>query len=73
MTNTEQLIEWLRTQPTGKTLFIATSQYAMNTVRDGFYFDFWSTAPCVRGLIKKGILKGESGFRYYEVIKIKDA
>lgn len=65
--NTEELLDFLRNKEVGDKFDIATSQYA-STEQTGYAtFDFWSTAQAVRGLIKKGILKGECGWRYYAV------
>ena len=65
--NTENLLDFLRGKKIGDKFDIATSQYA-STFQTGYAtFDYWSTAQAVRGLIKRGILKGECGWRYYEV------
>lgn len=54
--------------PKGTTLQIQTSEYAYNTTPPGFHFDEAASAPAVRALIQKGILKGNSMWRYYEVV-----
>lgn len=72
MSNVNDLKTFLEGQPVNKKLYIATSQYATNTVAEGFTFDFHSTAQAVKSLIKQGIIKGECGWRYYEVKKIKN-
>lgn len=51
----------------GDKLNIQTSEYAYNTTAPGFRFDEAASAPAVRALIKKGILSGECGWRYYAV------
>ena len=52
----------------GDVLNIQTSEYAYNTVSDkSFRFDEAASAPAVRALINKGLLKGECKWRYYEV------
>ena len=51
----------------GDKLDIQTSEYAYDTTEAGFKFDEAASAPAVRALIKKGILKGECLWRYYEV------
>lgn len=65
--NTENLLDFLRGKMIGEKFDIATSQYASCFQTGYATFDFWSTAQAVRGLIKRGILKGECGWRYYEV------
>ena len=67
MNNVKDLETFIATKPPGTKLDIATSQYATNTVAEGYAFDFHSTAQAVRGLIKRGLLKGQSRWRYYEV------
>lgn len=65
--NTEELLDFLSDKKRGEKFDIATSQYAC-TFQTGYAtFDFWSTAQAVRGLIKKGIIKGECKWRYYEI------
>lgn len=70
MSNKQGLIDFIKTQPCGKTLYIATSQYADNTTAEDFYFDYYSTAPAVRSLINSGLIEGESQWRCYEVKRI---
>lgn len=67
----ENLKQFIRGCKVGDKLEIATSQYASNTTDAGHRFDFHSSAPAVRSLIKKGFLKGECGWRYYDVTVIK--
>lgn len=67
MSNKQDLIDYISNQPVGKTLYIATSQYADTTTAADFHFDFHSTAQAVRGAIATGLIEGESFFRYYEV------
>jgi hypothetical protein len=71
MNNVENLKDYIRRQPIGTKLAIATSQYATNTTAPGFTFDFHSTASAVRSLINAGYLRGECGWRYYDVEVIK--
>jgi len=63
----DELREWVEQQPVGKMLYIATSQYADNTIGCQFRFDFWSNASAVRALIKSGELEGFCGWRHYQV------
>lgn len=67
--NASELESFIEDQPVGKTLVIATSQYADREV-PASTFDYWSTAPAVRSLIKRGILEGESQWRCYVVRRI---
>ena len=67
MSNVNELKEFIKTRRCGQRLQIATSGYAYNTTKDGFRFDFISTAPAVRSLIKQGWLKGDCRWRYYDV------
>lgn len=67
MSNVQELKDFIKTKPIGAVLEIATSQYASNTTPPGHSFDYHSTAPAVRSLIKSGLLKGWCGWRYYEV------
>ena len=69
--NVQDLIRFIRTREVGDKLDIATSQYANNTTRPGFSFDFHSTAPAVRSLIKRGYLTGDCGWRCYRVEVVK--
>lgn len=57
-------LHFVNSQPIGAVLEIATSQYAGN---HGAVFDYRSTAPAVRSMIKRGFLEGESCFRFYRV------
>jgi hypothetical protein len=57
-------LDFVNSQPIGAVLEIATSQYAGN---HGAVFDYRSTAPAVRSMIKQGFLEGESCFRFYRV------
>jgi len=65
--NTENLLDFLRGKKVGEKFDIATSQYASCFQTGYATFDYWSTAQAVRGLVKRGIIKGECGWRYYEV------
>ncbi len=65
--NTEELLDFLEGKRKGEKLDISTSDYSCNYQTGYATFDFHSTAQCVRGLIKRGILKGECRWRYYEV------
>jgi len=65
--NTEELLEFLKDKKSGEKFDISTSDYSCNYQTGYATFDFHSTAPCVRGLIKRGILKGSCGWRYYAV------
>ena len=65
------LLQDISRYPVGTKITIATSQYAENTTAPGFHFDLWSSAPAVRGLITRGFLKGQCGWRYYDVEIIK--
>ena len=67
MSNAQELADFIARQEPGTKLKIATSQYAYNTTPKGFYFDFHSTAQAVRGAIKKGLITGSCGWRYYDV------
>ena len=71
MSNVSDLLDFISKQPIGTKLDIATSQYATNTTAPGFHFDYWSTAPAVRSLIKQGYLEGDCGWRYYGVTVVK--
>ncbi len=62
-----ELEEAISHYPRGKMLDIQTSEYAYNTTAPGFRFDEAASAPAVRALIKKGLLKGECKWRYYAV------
>lgn len=64
---TEELLDFLSDKRKGDVFEIATSQYADNTTPPGHKFDHYSTAQAVRGLIKRGIIKGECRWRYFEV------
>ena len=66
--NSKELEEALKDYPRGTKLQIQTSEYAYNTISDpSFRFDLAASAPAVRALIKKGIISGWCGWRYYEV------
>jgi len=69
MSNVSDLRSFIEGQPVGVVLEIATSQYADNTTPPGHRFDYYSTAPAVRSLIKAGLIEGESRWRYYEVTR----
>lgn len=69
--NVHDLETFIRSRKIGERLSIATSQYANNTTPPSFRFDFWSTAPAVRSLIKRGILEGRNGWRCYDVTVVK--
>jgi hypothetical protein len=66
-TNVQDLKDFIATRKVGDRLEIATSEYASNTTPAGHSFDFHSTAPAVRSLIKAGYLEGANGWRYYDV------
>ena len=71
MSNVQDLMDFIGKKPIGTELDIATSKYADNTNAPGHVFDFWSTAPAVRSLIKAGYLIGECGWRYYRVTVLR--
>jgi hypothetical protein len=64
--NVSNLLDYALAHPIGTKFTIATSQYAYNTVAPGFRFDTHSTAPAVRSLVKRGFIKAEYGWRYYD-------
>ena len=65
--NTIDLLNFILQHDKGTTLDISTSDYSDNYQTGYAKFDFHSTAPCVRGLIKRGIISGTCRWRYYEV------
>lgn len=67
MSNVQDLTDFIKRQPIGAVLEIATSEYASNTTAPGHRFDYHSTAPAVRSLINSGLIEGWCGWRYYEV------
>jgi hypothetical protein len=69
--NVLDLEDFVRTLKIGQKANVATSQYAMNTVADGFTFDHWSTPQAVRSLQKRGIITATYGWRYYWIIRLK--
>lgn len=64
--NVQNLLKYVLAHPVGHKFTIATSQYANNTTAPGFTFDQHSTAPAVRSLVKRGFIKAELGWRYYD-------
>lgn len=67
MSNVIELKRFLADKAPGTKLELATSQYASNTTAPGHKFDFHTTAQAVRSLIDQGWLKGQCGWRYYDV------
>ncbi len=67
MSNVQRLRDFIAGKRTGAKLDIATSQYADNTTAPGYTFDFYSTAPAVRSLVKSGLIEADYRWRYYEV------
>jgi len=67
MSNVSDLKRFLEGKPKGSKWDIATSQYAYNTTAPGYRFDFHSSAPAVRSLVKQGIIEADCGWRYYQV------
>ena len=68
MSNVDELKAFIASKRKGAKLDIATSQYADNTTAPGYRFDFHSTAPAVRSLVKAGLIEADYRWRYYEVI-----
>lgn len=71
--NVQDLRDFIAAHPVGTKLAIATSQYATNTTAPDFRFDFYSTAPAIRSLVKSGMIDAEYGWRYYDVTVLKNA
>ena len=69
--NVKELKDYVLCMRIGDTADVATSQYATNTTPAGYYFDFHSTAPAVRSLVKQGLIEAEYGWRYYKIRRIK--
>ena len=67
MSNVDDLKYFLAGRKVGDVVEVATSTYADNTTAPGHRFDFYSTAPAVLSLIKKGYVKGDNLWRYYEL------
>lgn len=64
--NVVNLLDYVLAHPIGTEFTCATSQYANNTTAPGFRFGTWSTAPAVRSLVKRGFIKAEYSWRYYD-------
>lgn len=70
LTPTQRVVmEKLANSSTG-TIQVATSQYAENTVRDGFHFDAFCNSPALRGLEKRGLIQLESSWRCATVSRV---
>jgi hypothetical protein len=62
MSNVDDLKYFLAGRKVGDVVEVADS-----TTAPGHRFDFYSTAPAVRSLIKQGYVKGDNLWRYYEL------
>jgi len=69
MSNVIDLKEFVYGMKEGETANVATSQYAINTVAEGFQFDFFSTPQAIRSLERQGWITAFYGWRYYEITK----